>query len=245
VAVTALFDKTMLTRLQILRRELLRSLNEELKTRGFKRKQFGFYRQASPGMHELFVSFIAHPLRDFDIEVHIFLRHDMLEDFLDQFHAVMDEEDTSVKLATVGSGLGYTAIGEYRRWTVTGEEDLQPVTASILGAFEEQAIPFFARFASLEQILSVCMEDDRPSVSLSSNPERRAEKAVGAAFLLNRRDLFPALVERKIAYFRHLQQLGNDQLDMTEFLALVEEIDRRWAVDQTRGQRAQDADMRR
>ena len=208
------------------RETLLLRLNTQLTTIGFRRNGQSFSRAFHGGKGLFHVAWIPHQ-SDFDVTADVAVRHDAIEDLVNKFDstirpawAVLSKKEQTMT-ATVGAELGNLSIGMQRRWTVTSEADVATACPSILEAFKIIGVPYLQRFSSLEEVLSVLADDDKASWLHCPFHDVRAKKAIAAAFVLGRRELFGKLVESKAQFLKERKDPG-----LSGFLSFAEHLAR-------------------
>jgi hypothetical protein len=108
------------------------------------------------------------------------------------------------------------------------------VVLGMVRACRNEAFSYFARFASLSEVLRACTDDPAPSELHSAeihspSPLRRAKVAIAAAFLLRDRVAFDSLVRGKPAVLREF--IGDDQPELRDrFQRLARELEASWPV---------------
>lgn len=210
----------------------LTQLAEQLKPKGFKQKEQDFVRKTSWGDQSLHISFVRHK-EDVDLSVDVDVRHDAVEELVNTFEntvrpnwAKMSKKDMA-ETATVGAELGNLSIRRPIRWTIASEADIPTVCASVLEAFEKIGMPYLERFASLEETLAALSRDDKEAWLFHPFDDVRAKKAIAAAFVSGKHELFEELVERKSQVLREKEQRkptppGTKDMGLPGFLAFVE-----------------------
>lgn len=211
-----------------------RSLARELRPYGFSpRYMERSYRRVTPyGFDAFGLSFVRTVRPVLIAHVHAAVRHDRVEDLCNRRALDLDAAQRRAT-CTVGGDLGELFTpGDLRLWVIEREVDLVDALLGITHAFRNLALPYFDRFASLEEVLRICREDrvDRwrqsPEIH-SPSPLRRAKTAIAAAFVLQDRAAFDDLVVRKARLLRRV--LGRyDRSLLDRFNRLAVELDRDW-----------------
>jgi hypothetical protein len=212
-----------MTRLKALQEQLLSQLATKLNAKGFKRKEQSFYKDIPGGKQIFHIAFIKH-LRDFDLTADVAVRHDALEELVNEFNSTLSKKEKS-QTASVGAELGNISMGKPLRWTVSSEADIPEVCESILAVFESVGLPYLQRFSSLAEVLSALSFDEQEAWLQSPIDHIRAKRAIGAAFLLDRKDTFAQLVKTKTQFLKEQNHLG-----LLEFISFAEKLLQRWVV---------------
>ncbi len=111
------------------RKELLRELQTELAPLGFEAKLSDWsYRKVTPfGFYGIGLASIPHPGVDFDVTVHIGVRHDAVAELCNAVNPNLDKKQKA-DVYTVGGELGNLSNAGQMRWTIATEADVVRVT---------------------------------------------------------------------------------------------------------------------
>ena len=220
----------MATSLQNVRKELLLRLGEELGEYGFARKGEDFARKTVYGKDLIQAFFVPHPGKYLGVDLSIGVRHDAVEDLVNAFTPGIPRK-LKPWTETVGNRLD-NMLGQFMMWTIENEEQLKWGIRRMLRTVRAVALPFFDRFSSLAECLKVLALDGEEGSQFKSGEPGRAMAAVAAAFVLGNRGTFDEVVEYKARFLREFcagKELWEARLP--EFLALVEDLQRRWPAD--------------
>lgn len=207
--------------LKNLQEKLLAQLAVDLKPKGFKRAKQTFTKKISVGKQIFHIAFVERNT-DFDVVADMAVRYDALEDLVNSARTNLSKRE-KLQTASIGCEIGNISGGEQKRWTVSGEADIAPVCSGILADFEAIALPYLEKYASLDEILSVLSGDDASAWLHSPLHGARAQKAVGAAYLLGQKDTFDKLVESKTAFLKERNDFG-----LSKFVAFANNLSENW-----------------
>ena len=188
--------------------ELFQKIQAGLAEHGFefKRKIKYFHKIIPGGCWSVGIGYIKHT-EDFDVTMNVSGRIDTLQKLI---HGNEDSDDCSFSF---GAELGNISEGKQKRWTVTSQEDIDSVAVAMLEAFVQIGLPYLKRYSDMENALEAFSGDDRAAWLHSPVHGARAKRAIGLAFILNKRDLFVALAEQKTAFLK-----GRNDFDLQSFL---------------------------
>jgi hypothetical protein len=190
---------------------LLYIINQALVSHGFRRSHQSFFRRIPIGSQILHLAFVQHG-NTVEIKANAEVRHDELE----ELYSDLLGEPHSFQTATVGAEFGKLAGTNSIIWTVNNLSDIPVISNKILASFWDIGWPFLETYSSLEKIFVILMADETPARDYCSIHHVRAEKALVAAFLLGRKDIYHELIDAKIAY---LTKIENPYLkDFLEFV---------------------------
>lgn len=148
--------------LKPLRAALLTRLAELLMPQGYRKREQSFHKESGPVRLSFHVAFINHA-QDFDVTADVAVRH----------HAIEERLGSGKDLTTIGAELGNIAGVGQHRWRVAAEEDLEPVTHSILEYFHQHGEPFLARFSDPTELLRVLDQESHEARLICPIPDRR------------------------------------------------------------------------
>lgn len=193
-----------------LKHGLLDFLKQELGPHGFRKSHQSFYKKVPIGRQIFHIAFIPYG-DNVEISADVDIRHEEIEK-LDKI--VLDEAYDTLT-ATIGAELGQLANRDSMIWSLNDQSLIPVVGRDIMNAFWKIGWPFLEGFASLEKIYEVLISDDLPISDYLLIDHVRAEKALLAAFLLNKNDM-DMIIDAKLAY---LLKKGNPYL--TDFIKYV------------------------
>jgi hypothetical protein len=209
--------------LRKLRKLLLDSLAAELEGRGFvyKARTQDYSKETPTARRDLHISFVNHK-HDFDAVAYVGVQHRGLLDLLDRLMPTRSKQEKS-QISYVGTELGYVATGTPYRWHVETTGDVIAVHSDVLLALDTHAFPFWERFSSVEEILSVTSGDDLTAQLYSPFDHIRAQTALAAAFLLGQKRAFNELIKSKTQLLE-----GKHPSELHVFLEFAEELATHW-----------------
>src|SRR5436190_22794742 len=180
--------------------ELLKSVATGLARHGFESKPKGqsIVKKTAFGRQSFHLAFIKHT-HDFDITADVAIRFDALENLICESEGIRSEQEKDEGYS-LGAELGNLAGTGQRRWTVSTSEDIPPVSASILEAFELIALPYLNRYSMMDQALAALKGDDRVASLHMPIHDARAKRALGLAFLLGAKQQFDEIARGKAEF---------------------------------------------
>ena len=177
-----------------LKHGLLDFLKQELVPHGFRKSHQFFYKKAAIGRQILHIAFI--PYKDnVEINVNVDIRHEEIE----KLDKIVLDEAYDIRTATIGAELGQLANRNSMIWSLNDPSLIPVVGIDIMNAFWKIGWPFLKEYASLEKIYEVLISDDLPISDYLLIDHVRAEKALLAAFLLNKKDM-DMIIDAKLSY---------------------------------------------
>lgn len=181
--------------------ELTQKIRAGLTGYGFEFKKKAMVKKTPSGRWLVGFDFIKH-VDDFDVTMGVSGRIDALA------RLQYGEEDSLETCYSFGGELGnINGVGQ-KRWTVTSQEDIDSVVESMLQAFAQIGLPYLEKYSILENALEAFSRDDKESWNVSMVDDARAKKAIATAFLLNKKELFHELAEKKTAYLKAKNDSG-------------------------------------
>ena len=194
-----------------LKSHLLQKVQIGMAEQGFKFDQkSGYFDKTMPGVRWSFgLGFIKHT-SDFDVTANVSVGLDSLEQLL-------QKGDDSYSL---GAELGNIADGKQKRWNVITMEDVDQAATDIMDAFADIGLPYLEKYSVMENALEAFRGDDKAAWLHSPVDVARAKRAIGLAFLLNKREEFQKLAEQKTAFLKN----RNDP-KIEDFLHLRQELE--------------------
>jgi len=176
-----------------------------------------FYRKFDGGKHALHVSFIKHTV-DFDVTADVAVRFDALEELVNGFAPKLSKKIKD-QTFSLGAELGNISGEGQCRWTIASKADVVTAASGISEKFKVVGIPYLERFSSLESVLEALSGDDKAAWLHSPIHGVRAKRAIAAAFLLNKKQAFLELVEKKTQFLKERNDFGlQDFLEMADDL---------------------------
>jgi hypothetical protein len=235
-------------RLKEMQNRLFEAVYRRVRPHGYAHKANTrkFYKDTTLGRTELSLAIIKHAV-EFDVAAHVAVRFDQLERLLNEFRNNLSEAEKVETFSLGGEELGNIAgIGYMKLGPVTGEQDIEPVADKILMAFEAVGLPYLEKYSNLEAALEAYAGDDRAS-RLTSPDGLRANRAIGLAYLLGRREKFFELAAAKTAFLSTRMEnavnispqfVAQSSTDLESFLKVRDELTRRIeSQDRSEGQR--------
>jgi hypothetical protein len=201
-----------------LQKQLLLALAEKLAPNGFRKSEQRLVRRIPGGKQIFHLNFATHG-DVFKVIASVGVRHDSVEDLLQELDPVLSTQSKRTKTATIADELGALYLGRNLSWTIESEADVAEAGREILAAFNSIGMPYVERFSDLSEVLSTLSGDERAYDHVG------AQRAIAAAFILGRKDLFDQLVEAKTRYME--QQ--NDRFGLAQFLPVAEELAEWWS----------------
>ncbi len=193
-----------------LKHGLLDFLKQELEPHGFKKSHQSFYKKIPIGRQIFHLAFI--PYKDVvEIRADVDIRHEEIE----KLDKIVLDEAYDIRTATIGVELGRLANRNSMIWSLDDPSLIPVVGMDILNAFWEIGWPFLDEFTSLEKIYKVLISDDLPISNYLLIDHVRAEKALLAAFLLNKKDM-DTIIDAKLSYL-----LKKRDPNLTSFIKFV------------------------
>lgn len=223
----------MAIRLQELKKEFLGLLADALTPLGFKRRGEDFYRLQPYGKDIISVTFVSHPELDFKVKLDIGVRHDTVEEMVNAY--CPDMPKNMVKWTdTIGNRLdNLTRQFTEWQWEISEEADLKREVRNLMEtAIHGIALPYFQRFSSLEEVLCILSKWDEEShrKKMLLDIPATGMKAIAAAYILNKRDVFDDLLLRFIPSYEERAREDIDcEQGLPHFLALAEDLKKRWS----------------
>jgi hypothetical protein len=187
-----------------LRDELFEKVGTALREHGFagRRRTQNFIKTTPGGRWSFHLAFIAHAA-DFDVTADVAVGIDALEQLVHE-----NDEERARHSYSLGAELGNVADGRQKRWTVSGVDDLDSVSESIIAAFLQIGLPNLEKFSVPETALEALSGDDTTSWLHSPLHGERAKRALGLAFLLHDRNSFDELAARKTLFLTSRSDFG-------------------------------------
>jgi hypothetical protein len=121
----------------------------------------------------------------FDVLADVAVRVDAVEETMARVELEKNQLRGGKNTATIGRMLTDPATRHPCQWTVAVGGDIAPVAALVAQEFKRSALPYFERFWSLEQILSVLTCHDEQGRSHMPFHDLRCQKAVLLAKVMN------------------------------------------------------------
>ncbi len=212
-----------------LQKEFLAQLGTQVQADGYK-PQVRLHRFVRPipiGQQILHIN-IGDYHDVFTLAPNVAVRHDELERLCNELSDLLTEKE-KLQTASIGAGLAPLRGVAQIRWTVASADDIPVAVNGVYKMFKEAALPQLERFTTLEDILALCSRDD-PEARLWGQPVKLATRAIGAAFLLGRRDELDRLVEHKT----HVLRKVPDRMQLPVFLSLAEHLTAKWESEATK-----------
>jgi hypothetical protein len=183
--------------------ELTQKIRNGLIGYGFESKKKDKYptKKTPSGRWVVGLAFIKH-VDDFDVTMGVSGRIDALA------RLQYGEEDSPDTCYSFGGELGNISGVGQKRWTITSQEDIDSVVESMLQAFAQIGLPYLEKYSVLENALEAFSGDDRAAWHVSPIHDARAKRAIAAAFLLNKKEIFHELAEKKTAYLKAQNDSG-------------------------------------
>lgn len=209
-----------------LQRELLDAVGTGLAPLGFVRnvRHDEFRRPFDLGVQDVSYAFTSH--RDgTGNTVYAGIRHEALERLLAPFHWHVPKELLK-SLWTMAQTLDGSMVSGPRFWSLRGEADVAPVADAMVRAVKEVALPFFEQYSTLEAVLDGL--DDGSGSLYAGFSMSAAKTALGAAYLLGRREQFEQIATQRKEQLVRSTAEGHD---VGEFLAIVEALRGRWDAE--------------
>jgi len=178
-----------------LKQELMVFLEKRLTPHEFQRSHQLFYRKTSTGKQILHVSIIRRKSY-IDIVPSVEIRHNEIERL---YHLLLGELP-NLQTATIGCELGNLSGNGTKMLTIRELSDVPIAGEEILKTFWDVGQSFFVKYSSLERIFDVLIRDGKTAKIYCPLPDVRAKKTLIAAYLLNRKNIYDDLVDKKIIY---------------------------------------------
>lgn len=193
-----------------LKQELMTYLEKNLAPLEFKRSHQLFHRRTSTGKQILHISIIKRKTY-INVVPSVEIRHDQIEKL---YHLLL-AEPSNLQTATIGCELGKLSGKEIRMLKIESLSNVPRAAQAVLTTFGNTGPPFFEKYSSLERIFSILKKDEIETNIYCPIPHVRAKKALVAVYLLNRKDLYDDLVEKKISYLKTINT--SDTIDFLQF----------------------------
>jgi hypothetical protein len=173
---------------------LLDYLKQEMEPYGFRKSRQSFYKRITIGRQIFHVAFIPYKY-NVEINAYVDIRHEEIE----KLDKIILGEAYDIETATIGAELGLLANSNSKIWSLNDRSLIPVVGIDIMDTFWRIGWPFLDEYASLEKIYDVLISDDLPISDYLLIDHVRAEKALIAAFLLNRNDI-EMVIDKKLSY---------------------------------------------
>lgn len=211
---------------EVLWDNLVRKLSVELEKHAFKYspKTQTFYRTVPEGKHLIHLTFIDYDYF-FHVSVDVAVRYEALEELVNKHESLMSSSD-KLRTVSLGSELGNISGKGWIEWSVKNENDLDATKEAIMKEIELIGLPYLERFSELDEILAVLAEDNAHARLHSPLHASRAKRAIGAAYLSDKKDEFFRLVETKSLFLEKnvIQEVNGLQ----EFRNLASQLAKKW-----------------
>jgi hypothetical protein len=183
-----------------LKKEIVGKLKLGMAEYGFAYKGNGMdFERIMRGVRWSFrLGFIKHT-SDFDVIASIAVGIDALENL------IYEDEPSFLPGYSLGAELGNISEGKQRRWNICTEEDIGPVSISILKTFLDVGLPYLERYSVMKNALEAFSGDDRSAWLHSPFHDERAKRAIALAFLLRDHDAFSKLADKKTEFLTNRQ----------------------------------------
>lgn len=223
----------MVTRLQELRKEFLTILADALTPLRFKRRGDNFYRAQPYGKDIIEMTFVSHPGLDFEAEIFIGVRHDVVEEIVNA-HCPHIPKELLKWTATVGNRLDNMTHSVDWKWKISENVDLKQEVRNLMeSAVRGIALPYFERFSSLEEVLQVLSrwDDESERMEMAIDFPSAGMSAIAAAYVLENRNEFYHIFNSFLPVYKERAEQGNFVYEsgLPEFLALADDLKKRWA----------------
>jgi hypothetical protein len=209
-----------------LQKTLLSNVGARLQDYGFKLKSGSqsFRQNRTDGWNSFHLAFIPHQNMDFDVTADVAIRHDLIEECVNDGNTLISKADR-VQTATIGVEIGNLTVGSQVRWKVATEGDLQGVAASVGTAFESVALPYYRRYRDLEKLAEILSSNEPDGWMHCPIHVVRCMRAVAAKFLLGAQDQMEVLIQRNEEFLRSRHDPG--LVRFTNFVDRIRQIDTR------------------
>jgi hypothetical protein len=177
-----------------LKHGMLDFLEQEMRPHGFRKSYQSFYKKVPIGRQIFSIAFISYP-DEVEINAFVDIRHEEIE----KLYKIVLGEPYDTRAATIGVELGQLAKRNSMTWSLNDQSSIPAIGREIMNSFWEIGWPFLQEYASLEKIYEVLISDDLPTSDYLLIDHVRAEKALIAAFLLNRNDI-DMIIDKKLSY---------------------------------------------
>ena len=204
-----------MTNLKELQTGVLSQLGGYLAEFGFNPKPKGqtYYKKASFGKLAFHLAFVNHPPEDFDIIANVAIRFDDLEKLL----------GNDTKSFSIGAELGNIREWRQKRWRVHNESEVSHVVETIFKDYKEIGLPYLDKYSSMENTFELLTQDGKDAWIISPLDNERAKRAVGLAILLDKKELFNDLIEKKTNFLQNHNSFG-----LNEFLELIKGLRKKY-----------------
>jgi hypothetical protein len=185
---------------------------------GFNAKAVGqsFYRSVPGGRWAFHISFIRHP-NDLDVTADVAVRIDAIEQVVNEWTSGLTNAEKRGSF-TLGAELGNLTGRQPLRWTLSGVDSVEAVAEEILAAFEQIGLPYLSNHSDAESAYRILTSTEIRDLLQSPILGARCMRAVAAAHLLGRSELWPMILEfdAKLA--------AQNDLYLSDFRALAQSL---------------------
>lgn len=200
-----------------LQRALLEAVGDRVTACGFERKPVGqsFLRRMPGGRHSLHLAFINHAA-SFDIVADVAVRFDALEDLVNATSQLLSQKEKA-QTYSLGAELGNISGEDQKRWSVSSQADIDPVTEQILLNFKVIGVPYLDKASTPEGALALLTSPGPQAWLHSPIHASRAKRVVGLAHILGRSHEAATLAQ---ANLRQLEEMHDPGLpDFKKFVS--------------------------
>jgi hypothetical protein len=189
-----------MAQIKSIRKVLLNSLDAGLKAKGFRKSKDIFYRRITIGKEILFAALLKDQLEVTAI-VDVSLRHHALE----LEYTTIEGTTSNPNSSTIGAELGELSGGKTIMWDVSDLRNIQTTVNDILDCCWQIGFPYLEKYSSPEKLLDALSDDNVIGPMLCAIPHVRAKKALVAAYLLQRQDIYGQILDKKVAYLQGIE----------------------------------------
>ncbi|MHB1000655.1 MAG: hypothetical protein ACYC27_15550 [Armatimonadota bacterium] len=181
----------MPTEFDQLRKEFFEKLLDLLKPYGFKfiKSRTLYIRKTEYGFDDIYISWASYGI-NFSFNMDIGVRYEIIETLYDKYLHI---ESRSKYRDTIGNRLDNMFKSSEWYWTISNRFDMEMAVPNMMDTIQKVAFPYFERFSTLEAIADILWRDDAEAIRLNMKKDIPFQ-ALAAAYLLNRRDMFEAIV---------------------------------------------------
>ncbi|MFD2176114.1 hypothetical protein [Veronia pacifica] len=199
-----------------LKKALYKQLGEALSPFGFSKvRQGSLYRKTDYGWQAIHVP-CANYGTNLRAKISCSVRHDQVEDLVNELRANNGETKSQLNTGTVGASLVDLFPEVTLTWRLWSEDDIAQVVEGVVFNLERLCEPLFERFSTLEPTYQMAIRDDKESWLHMSSNAKRGMTAVALTILLDKPNV-EKVISDKVQFMKKIEDL---QLD--DFLEFVE-----------------------
>jgi len=200
---------------------LLQQVGWQVEHLGFKiiPASQSFQREFPDGAQSLHLAFIRHK-SDFDVTADIAIRLNVLQEALSEGSPKPSEVRDAFSF---GAELGNICEGRQKRWTVTSEADIPPVSRQILQTFMDVGLPYLERFSDKQTALNALSGDNKEAWLHMPLHNHRANLAIGLAYLLGNKEEFQRIAAHKLEFL-----IARKDTNPQKFIDFKEKLENRF-----------------